>query len=257
MLSKIYNLLTNKGTTQGTPGFGLRCSVKQIFVINQQISFIHFCTENNTPCLLRLTNESFKVKNDISETTYNLSPWQKPEKSTDSILLPDDQMSVVAEIKLASSAKPCKDMLEAILASMKSLSYKAAILSGDFLFVKESKDSTEEKQCSEKVKIYSTNYHTQQPLLLVMVDLNILINDVTTLRLDKVYTSLQKLLQETRNKYWSDLRAVLTKCQETKILTNGKNTTTNTDVLQFNIQTLASHTALKEALTCFSNFNAS
>jgi len=256
MLSKIYTLLTNKGTKQGTPFFGLRCSVKNLFADNQKISYLHFCTENNTPCLLRLNNGSFKVENDISETTYSLSPWQEQDYVLDSVLSSDDQVSVVPEIRLSSSPKPCMYMLEAILASMKSLPYKAAILSGDFLFVKEREIvSIDGKQRYEGVQVYNTNYHTPQPLLLVMVDLDMIIKDGTTLRLDKVYTSLLKLLHNTQAQYWSDLHTLLSKCQETKIVTNGKIATANTEVLKFNIQTLAAHTALKAAIACCTDFN--
>jgi hypothetical protein len=242
MLSKILNLLRNKGVKQGTPAFGLRCTVKEVFVVNQQVSFIHFWTENDTPCLL-LVDGLENVRNDTQEAVSNLVPWQssKPTQTLNNILLPDDQVSVVRDIKLDVYTGPYKAALEAVLASMKSVPYKAAILSGGFLFVKTDHDD---------VKVYRGGQYTAAPLLCVVVTLRVLVDDGSVLRLDRVFTSLQKLLRETQDAYWTELNTLLATCQKNKIVTRGKQASADSGTLKFFVQTLSTHAAIKAAIAC-------
>jgi hypothetical protein len=63
-----------------------------------------------------------------------------------------------------------------------------------------------------------------------------------------------KLLQENNEQYWKNLKSLLIKCQNIKIITKGKKNMDSSDIVSKNAHLLISQKAINSALKCFNNF---
>jgi hypothetical protein len=63
-----------------------------------------------------------------------------------------------------------------------------------------------------------------------------------------------KLLQENNEQYWKNLKDLLIKCQNIKIITQGKKNMDSSDIITKNAKLLISQKAINTALKCFENF---
>jgi len=239
-LSKISNLLTNKGTKKGQQSFGLNCVVHEIFTNPvQTVQYIYFETINKVPCLLYVNSENSQIRKDIPITIKEteLTLWSGYESSTGYVLDEENEFDVLPEISTSISPEPYIDLITMLSQTMKGVSYKLAAMVEDFLLVHD----------GEMVNVFNIN-GCENPKLLIVVDLLTLMDDLSVTKIERVFDAINTLMVETSNKYWTNLHSLLLKCQELKIITKGKKSIESTNILANMVKLQSSNRAIKLAL---------
>lgn len=239
-LSKINNLLTNKGTQKGQPSFGLSCVIHELFISSHDtVQYIYFETANKVPCLLYVNSENFEIHNDSLKKATKLAPWSGHESSDGYILTEEDELGVLPQISTSISPEPYVSLLSMLSQTIKNIPYKVGVMIEDFLLVHngEEADVFNIKGCGN-----------ENPKLLIVVDLITLMNDMSTTKIERVYDAINSIMMEACNKYWTNLHALLLKCQKLKIVTRGKINTDSMPVLTKMVKLQSSDRAIRLAL---------
>lgn len=242
--SKIYGLLTNKNPQKGAANFGLNCTVHESYSRNGLLRYVYFETPALTSCLLYINPDTFQVVNDVAKKFTEITRWEKPEISLNTIITTDQNIPLIPEIKTSSSPDSFVNLLRVFLPSTKSISYKIGVSLEEYLLI----------QTGDEIDVFFTRCTTpgiagrnREPKLLIVVDLTTLLNDASTDYIERVYLAVNKVLAENCEQFWSSLNSLLMKCQKVKIVTNGrKKTPTNLLVKMAQLQ--SSHIAIKTAL---------
>jgi hypothetical protein len=237
-LSKINNLLTNKGTQKGQPSFGLSCVVHELFMTpHHTVQHIYFETNNKVPCLLYINPENFEIHNDSLKKATTLTPWSDYESSVGYVLTGNDEINVLPEISTSISPEPYINLLTMLSQTIKNTPYKFAVMIEDFLLVHngETVDISNIKGC-------------ENPKLLIVVDLITLMSDLSITKIERVFDAINSIMIETYNKYWTNLHSLLLKCQKLKIITKGKANTDSMHILTKVVTLQSSDHAIKMAL---------
>jgi hypothetical protein len=237
--SKLHGLLTGKNNKVGTPSFGLKCTIQNLFSKDEELRYIHFQTENNINCLLYINPDIFQIQNDTNKKFIEIKRWYDHEYSFGTILSPEENITLTKEVKVNTLPHEFINLLKTISLSLQFISYKAAVITEEYLITQNYND--------EQVDVFNIN-GPKEPKLLIVVDLKTLLKDVSVSRIEKTYTELMKLLHENNEKYWINLNKLLHQCQTLKILTNGKKMTNDTSILILNVQLLQSQKAIDSAL---------
>ena len=237
-LSKINNLLTNKGTKKGQQSFGLNCVVHEMFTNPvHTVQYIYFETLNKVPCLLYVNSENSQIRKDISIKETELTLWSGYESSTGYVLDGENEFDVLPEISTSISPEPYIDLITMLSQTIKGVSYKLAAMVENFLLVHD----------GEMVNVFNIN-GCENPKLLIVVDLLTLMDDLSVTKIERVSDAINTLMVETCNKYWTNLHSLLLKCQELKIITKGKKGIDSTNVLTNMVKLQSSNRAIKLAL---------
>jgi hypothetical protein len=233
MYSKLYDLLT--GTSKGN--HALKCSIKELYGRNEKLRYIYFETRSATPCLLYISS-----KYDVAMENKKflpLSRWQEDEINFDAVLAADPENSIVKEIRATTSPLGYVNLINRLEPSLKSIPYKIAILSEEYLIVLDE---------SSEVDIFYIK-GPKEAKLLVVLDLETLLFKNIIPELERVHRNVIKIIQESTDTYWDSLLTLLKKCQQIKIVTNGKQDTTS--LIEQAIKIGVSQKAIKLALECF------
>lgn len=239
LYSKLHGLLTGKNSKVGNPSFGLKCTIQNLFSKNEELRYIYFQTENGIDGLLYINPDTFQIQNDTNKKFTEIKRWYEQEYSFGTVLSPEEDTTLVKEVKVGTLPHEFINLLKTMYLSLQFISYKAAIITEEYLITQNYND--------ENIDVFYIN-GPKEPKLLVVVDLNTLLKDVSVSRLEKTYTELIKLLQENNEKYWVTLNNLLQQCQTLKILTNGKKMVNKTNILILNTQLLQSQKAINLAL---------
>lgn len=237
-LSKINNLLINKGTQKGQQSFGLSCVVHEIFTTpTGVVQYIYFETQNKVPCLLYVNPERFELYNDILKKETELTIWTGCEKSTGYTLIGENELDILPEISSSISPESYINLIIMLSQSIKNNSYRLGVMIEDFLLVND----------GEIVNVFNI-MGCYNPKLLIVVDLLTLMNDLSVIKIERVFDAINKIMAETCNKYWINLHSLLLKCQELKIITKGKKDINSENVLTNLVKLQSSDHAIKLAL---------
>jgi len=209
--SKIYGLLTNKNSQKGAANFGLNCTVHESYSRNGILRYVYFETASQTPCLLYINPDTFQVTNDVAKKFTDMTRWEKPEISLDTIITTDQNIPLIPEIKTTSSPEVFVNLLTTLLPSTKSIPYKIGISLEEYLLT----------QVGDDIDVFCVRGN-REPKLLIVVDLTTLLNDASTEYIERVYLAVNKVLTDSCEQFWTNLNSLLIKCQKVKIITNGR-----------------------------------
>lgn len=236
--SKINNLLTNKGTQKGQQSFGLSCVVNELFMMpDHSIEYIYFETHNKVPCLLYVNSKNIKIYNDISKKETILTPWTGEEPSAGYIFAGENEIDIIPEIYTSISPEPYIDLITMLSKSIQNNSYRLGVMIEDFVLIHD----------GEMVNVFNIKT-CDNPKLLIVVDLLTLTNDLSVIKIERVFDAINTIMEEMCNKYWTDLHSLLLKCQELKIVTKGKKSKNSENVLTHIVKLQSSNRAIKLAL---------
>lgn len=256
--SKINNLLTNKSTKKGNSLFGLSCVVHELFMapsINganplwgaqemtgakssiNTIQYIHFETQNNVPCLLHVDSSAVEMRNDILKKETILTVWSGYEKTSGYVYTDSGDFDILPEIDVSISPEPYIDLITTLSKSIKDSAYRLAIMVENFLIVNE----------GDVVTVFNIK-GCENPKLLIVVDLLTLANELSVIKIERVFNAVNTIIEETCEKYWINLHSLLIKCQELKIITKGKKDIDSKNLLKNIIKLQTSDRAIKTAL---------
>jgi hypothetical protein len=235
LYSKLYDLLT------GSSGkFALKCTVKELYGRHDKLRYVYFHTESNIPCLLYI-DSSHEVKMETKKF-LNLSRWRNDDVNFEAVIAADPDMSIVKEVKSTSSPHGYVDFLRRLDPSLKSINYSVGIISREFLVVLD----------EGEVDVFQIT-GPKETKLVVILDLKTLISQNIIPELERVHRNVSKLIQESTDNYWDSLLNLLKKCQQVRIVTNGRNNSENDGLIDQNVKIGMSHRAIKLALECFPN----
>ena len=238
-LSKINSLLTNKGTQKGQSSFGLACIVHELFITSHHtVQYIYFQTSNKIPCLLYVNSENFEIQNDSLKKATKLVPWSNYNSSAGYILT-EEEVGVLPEVSTSVSPEPYVNLLTILSQTIKNIPYKVAVMIEDFLLVHNGED----------VDIFNIEgCENENPKLLIVVDLITLMNDMSVIKIERVFDAINNIMIEACNKYWTNLHSLLLKCQKLKIVTKGKAAIDPESTLKKMIKLQSSDRAIRLAL---------
>lgn len=239
-LSKINSLLTNKGTQKGQPSFGLACVIHEMFITSHHtVQYIYFQTANKVPCLLYINSENFQIQNDSLKKTIKLMPWYDHNASAGYILTEEEEIGILPEVSTSISPEPYVNLLTMLSQTIKNIPYKVAVMIEDFLLVHNEKE----------VDIFNIKgCESENPKLLIVVDLITLMNDMSITKIERVFDAINNIMIEACNKYWTNLHTLLLQCQKLKIITKGKTATDSEQILTKMIKLQSSDRAIRLAL---------
>jgi hypothetical protein len=235
MYSKLHALLT------GSSGkLALKCTVKELYGRHDRLRYVYFQTENKIPCLLYI-DSSYDVK--MENTKFlNLERWRNDDVNFEAVIASDPDMTIVKEVKSTSSPHGYIDFLKRLDPSLKSINYSVGIISREFLAVLD----------ESEVDVFQIT-GPKETKLAVVLDLKTLISQNVIPELERVHRNVFKIVQESTDNYWDSLLSLLKKCQQVRIVTNGRNNSENDVLIEQNIKIGMSHRAIKLALECFPN----
>lgn len=231
LYSKLYEFLTQCG-----------CKIGELLGKDGILRYVKFQTKQGTPCLLYISSRH-EMKCDSKQLTP-LTKWSS-KKSTgfESILTLDPTIPLIKEIFAESSPEGYINFLKRLSHSMGSIPYRAGILSKEYLTILHKDNEVD-------------TYYVKGPSeaqLVVVIDLETVLGKHVIPEVDRVYSNLLVLLDETQQKYWDSLLHLLDKCSKLKIITEGKKHTLNP--IERNISTFLSQNALKAAIECCFEYN--
>lgn len=233
LYSKLHDLMTSMGTLNGRSG--LKCKVKELYGRNDELRFVYFTTEYGTPCLLNLSKHDIKT----DEKFFPLSRWRENDVDFEAVLAADPEISIVKEVRATSSPTSFIDLVKRLEPSLKSIPYKVAILSREYLITLDDYD----------VDVFYINGPTETTLLVVL-DLKTLLFKNSIPELERVYQNILTLIHDYNDMYWVNLLDLLKKCNQMKIVTNGKRSITTHNLIDQSMKISMSHKAVKMALQC-------
>lgn len=239
LYSKLYDLLT-KSNGQ------LKCTVKELYGRNDALRYIYFQTENEIPCLLNISSKhEIKMDNTRPNTSIkkflSLSRWKDNSIGFDAVLAADPEMTIVKEIKASSSPHGLIELLKKIYPSLAAISYRVAILSEEYLLVLDSEG---------EVDVFYIK-GPKNTKVLIVADLEDLLFKNIIPEVDRVHKNIMELLQNSNEMYWHSLLTLLKKCEELKIVTNGKGPQQQQQIIDQSVKINMSHKAIKLALECY------
>lgn len=236
--SKLYDILTGKSTTLGKPAF--KNTIQELFLKEGFLKYIYFTTENNIPCLLSIS-EKHEITVD-NEKCQALLKWEDKSTNLDDILTIDfeNNISVVKELKIDLSPNGFKDLLKRLSPSLITVPYKVAIMTPYYLLIINDDD---------EIDIFRIS-GPDEPIILLVINLEYFIFKSNNIEIKKVYDGINKIIQDSNDCYWDSLLLLLKKCQQLKIITNGKMLSVSNNITR-NIKINMSYKAIKSALDCF------
>jgi hypothetical protein len=241
LYSKLHALIVGKGKVN-TPSFGLKCNIKNLFCIEDKLRFVHFQTENDIDCLLNI-DSSIEIKNDTDKKFSEIKKCLNPENNFNLILSQkDDEIKLIKKLKEFEFPQEFVELLKTLYCSLFSISFKASIITEEFLLV----------QNDQNIDVFQIN-NNKNVRLLVSMDIKILL-DTSILKIERAHSEMIKLLEENNEQYWKNLKSLLIKCQNIKIITKGKKNMDSSDIVSKNAHLLISQKAINSALKCFNNF---
>lgn len=233
--SKLHDILTGKIVISG---ISLKCSIKELYGINNKLKYIYFTTEKGVPCLLRISdNHDLKID---SKKFIQLKEWEDNDVfGLNAILAADNDFTIVKKIKPVTSPLGYIQFIDKIKPSLSSINYKAAVMSEEFLVVLNNDD---------EIEVYNIFGQNSTKLLIVMELESILKHFVP--EIERVHLNLTKLIKEHNLEYWSSLLELLKKCSDKKIIKKGK-AVDSSQFIEEAIKLQTSHNAVKTALEYF------
>jgi hypothetical protein len=154
----------------------------------------------------------------------------------------DDEIKLIKKLKEFEFPQEFVELLKTLYCSLFSISFKASIITEEFLLV----------QNDQNIDVFQIN-NNKNVRLLVSMDIKILL-DTSILKIERAHSEMIKLLQENNEQYWKNLKSLLIKCQNIKIITKGKKNMDSSDIVSKNAHLLISQKAINSALKCFNNF---
>jgi hypothetical protein len=243
LYSKLHALIVGKGKVN-TPSFGLKCNIKNLFCIENKLRFVHFQTENNIDCLLNI-DSSIEIKNDTDKKFSEIKKCLNPENNFNLILSQkDDEIKLMKKLKDFEFPQEFVELLKTLYSSLFLISFKASIITEEFLLVQNDESN---------IDVFQINNNSKNVCFLVSMDIKVLL-DTSIFKIERAYLEMIKLLQENNEQYWKNLKDLLIKCQNIKIITQGKKNMDSSDIITKNAKLLISQKAINTALKCFENF---
>ncbi len=236
LYSKLYDLLTGRRTSGGRPA--LRCTVKELYGRNEKLRYVHFNTENGTPCLLYIPSKH-EVKMDAKKFLA-LSRWRDNDVNFEAVLAADSDVSIVKEVQATSSPQSLIYLVQRLEPSLKSIPYKIGIISEEYLIVLDE---------NGEVDVFYVS-GPKETKLLVVLDLETLLFKNIIPELERVHKNVLKLIQDSTDRYWDSLLELLKKCHQMKIVTKGKQNLNAMGLIDRSMKIGTSHKAIKLALEC-------
>lgn len=248
LYSKLHDLLTKSGNGS----FELKCTIKELFGINDRLKYIYFQTEHEIPCLLNISSK-YEIKMDTTSRFkkpgankfLSLSKWTDFKIGFDAVIAADPEMTMVTEIKANVSPHSLISLLKKIYQSLTSIPYRVALLSQEYLLVLDE---------AGEVDVFYTK-GSKHIKLLIVVDIEVLLYKNIIPEVERVHKSVLELLQNSNETYWELLLELLKKCQQFKIVTKGKMSKLqylqSDQIINQSIKINTSHNAIKLALECF------
>jgi hypothetical protein len=174
-----------------------------------------------------------------------LEKWEENnELGFGAILAGDVDKSIVKEIRADCSPHRMITFLIKLKQSLISIPYGAAIMSEEHLSILNKQD--------DSIDVYFVR-GPKESKLLVVIDLETMLFKNIIPELERVYKSINKLIQDNNVEYWESLRELLTKCQQLKIVSSGCKASEQSLVDQ-SMKIALAHKAVELALECFSTY---
>jgi len=176
----------------------------------------------------------------------SLSRWRDNEVNFEAVLAADPDISIVKEVRATSSPRGLIDLIKRLEPSLKAISYKIGIISEEYLLVLD--------EDGEVDVFYASG--PKESKLLVVLDLETLLLKNIIPEVERVHKNVIKLIQDSTDRYWDSLLELLTKCQQMKIVSNGKLNLHGLGLIDQSMKIGMSHKAIKLALeSCFDDAN--
>lgn len=184
----------------------LGCKFFDLFEKDDMLKYVRFQTRKGVNCLLKI-NRPMSYPSGHSKLVQLVSHDNDDDKDTFDYFVSND-LSMVKKISPSASPQGYINFLNRINPSLESTIYSVAVITSEYLIV----DDT------HIYHVKDVNLPNTQSQLLIIISLESVVERNVTNESLRVYNHIIDIINETTDKFKTQLKNVLTKCSEMKIL---------------------------------------
>ena len=181
----------------------LNCKIYDAYTQKSNVVYVRFQTKEGIECLLHINKPMSEPVQ--SKTTMLVESTIVKEAGYDYAI--NKEGAIVKRVQSNTDPSGYVDVIKRLNPSMTSTAYTVAVLTSEYLIIDD--------------HVYDVaSVVKSPPRFLIVLDLNVLVERNILVELVKVNASLNDILTASSAKYAAQLKTLLQKCSDVKILTN-------------------------------------